>query len=65
MISDAELIQLTEKVIEKIDPANPPSSFDMMTAIAFEYFREQKVEYAVVETGLGGRLIQRMLSIRF
>lgn len=56
MISDAELIQLTEKVIEKIDPANPPSSFDMMTAIAFEYFREQKVEYAVVETGLGGRL---------
>ena len=28
----------------------------MLTAIAFKYFAEQKVELAVVETGLGGRL---------
>ena len=30
--------------------------FDTTTAMAFDYFREQKVDVAVVETGLGGRL---------
>jgi dihydrofolate synthase / folylpolyglutamate synthase len=30
--------------------------FEVTTAIAFEYFFKNKVEYAVIETGLGGRL---------
>ena len=30
--------------------------FEVTTAIAFKYFYEQKVDYAVIETGLGGRL---------
>lgn len=30
--------------------------FDIMTSAAFLYFAEQKVEAAVIETGLGGRL---------
>ncbi|GBD93857.1 folylpolyglutamate synthase [bacterium BMS3Abin05] len=30
--------------------------FEVMTAIAFAYFADQGVEYAIVETGLGGRL---------
>ncbi len=30
--------------------------FEFTTALAFEYFRRQKVQVAVVETGLGGRL---------
>jgi len=33
-----------------------PSFFEVTTAMAFEYFSEQKVEYAVIEAGLGGRL---------
>jgi len=33
-----------------------PTYFDTLTAIAFEYFAEQKVDIAVIETGLGGRL---------
>ena len=32
------------------------SFFELTTAMAFEYFREQKVDIAVVEVGLGGRL---------
>jgi len=39
-------------VIEKIKP----SFFEITTALAFEYFSHKKVDYAVVETGLGGRL---------
>ncbi len=30
--------------------------FEVTTAIAFKYFFEQKVDFAVIETGLGGRL---------
>lgn len=33
-----------------------PSFFETMTALAFDYFVQQKVDIAVVEVGLGGRL---------
>ena len=33
-----------------------PSFFEMMTAIAFCYFGEQKIDVAVLEVGMGGRL---------
>jgi dihydrofolate synthase/folylpolyglutamate synthase len=33
-----------------------PSFFEMMTAIAFEYFAQEHVEIAVLEVGMGGRL---------
>jgi len=38
--------------IEKIKP----SFFEVTTALAFAYFSKMKTEYAVIETGLGGRL---------
>jgi dihydrofolate synthase / folylpolyglutamate synthase len=40
------------KLIEKVKP----SFFEVNTALAFKYFAEQKVDMAVVECGLGGRL---------
>jgi len=33
-----------------------PSFFEMLTAMAFEYFSRKKVEIAVLEVGMGGRL---------
>lgn len=33
-----------------------PSFFELTTALAFEYFKKQKVDFAVIEVGLGGRL---------
>ncbi len=33
-----------------------PSFFEMLTAIAFEYFSRKKVDIAVLEVGMGGRL---------
>lgn len=33
-----------------------PSFFEITTALAFEWFKVQKVDIAVIETGLGGRL---------
>ena len=33
-----------------------PSFFEMTVAMAFSYFAQEKVDFAVIETGLGGRL---------
>lgn len=33
-----------------------PSFFEFTTIMAFEYFYQQKVDYAIIEVGLGGRL---------
>lgn len=40
------------KIIEELHP----SFFEMTVAMAFDYFARRKVEVAVIETGLGGRL---------
>ncbi len=32
-----------------------PTTFEIVTAIAFVYFSEQNVDYTVLEVGLGGR----------
>lgn len=40
-------------IFEKI---GVPSFFEITTAICFQYFFENKVDIAVIETGLGGRL---------
>lgn len=57
MISDADIIALTDQIGETVSAmTNPVSAFEFMTAMAFEYFKEKKVDVAVVETGLGGRL---------
>ena len=36
--------------------AEKPSFFEITTAMAFDWFRKEKVDIAVIETGLGGRL---------
>lgn len=39
-----------------------PTFFEILTIIAFLYFKDRKVEYAVLEVGLGGRLDATNLS---
>jgi dihydrofolate synthase/folylpolyglutamate synthase len=34
---------------------NHPTEFEIVTAIGFEYFREQKIDFLVLEVGMGGR----------
>jgi dihydrofolate synthase/folylpolyglutamate synthase len=49
------VIGFTEKVIPLIDEIEP-SFFEITVAMAFEWFAEEKVDIAIIETGLGGRL---------
>ncbi len=50
----ARITRVIEPIITKSKPM--PTYFDALTAIAFQYFADQKVDIAIVETGLGGRL---------
>jgi|HubBroStandDraft_6_1064221.scaffolds.fasta_scaffold36167_2 dihydrofolate synthase/folylpolyglutamate synthase len=45
-----------EGLVEEAELPWHPSFFEMLTAIAFEYFAQNKVEIAVLEVGMGGRL---------
>jgi dihydrofolate synthase / folylpolyglutamate synthase len=55
MISKKFVVEFTNRLLPLIEKIQP-SFYEVNTAMAFEYFRMKKVEYAVVETGLGGRL---------
>ncbi len=47
-----DFVNRIKKEIEKIQP----SFFEITVAMAFDYFAFHKVDFAVIETGLGGRL---------
>lgn len=55
MISNADIVRCTKLLRPHIEKLNA-TFFEATTAIAFKYFQEEKVDVAVVETGLGGRL---------
>ncbi|MDE1191733.1 MAG: bifunctional folylpolyglutamate synthase/dihydrofolate synthase [Arachidicoccus sp.] len=49
------VVEFTEKIKPYIETIRP-SFFEVTVAMAFEYFAQQQVDIAIIETGLGGRL---------
>lgn len=67
MIPEAAVVDFTQRITPLIE-AIKPSFFEVTVGMAFEYFAQQEVEIAVIETGLGGRLdstnvIQPIVSV--
>lgn len=59
MIDQTAMRDLMNRVygpVEKMSATDPPTFFEIMTALAFMYFLDMAVDIAVIETGLGGRL---------
>jgi dihydrofolate synthase/folylpolyglutamate synthase len=58
MISQDRVVQLVERLRPLLTQTTtrPPTFFEVVTAIALVYFREENVDVVVWETGLGGRL---------
>lgn len=58
LIDDDAFEACAEEIFSVINrcPNLQPTWFDAVTAIAFRYFHSRRVDYAVIETGLGGRL---------
>lgn len=59
MISDSEMHGLLNRVyapVEKLSRTDPPTFFEIMTALAFMHFVDRRIDIGVIETGMGGRL---------
>lgn len=59
-IPDEALGRITGKIKEKADMMveegyEHPTTFEIVTAIGFMYFAEERVDYVILEVGLGGR----------
>ncbi|MHC4387144.1 MAG: bifunctional folylpolyglutamate synthase/dihydrofolate synthase [Planctomycetota bacterium] len=59
MITDQEMLGLMNRLhtpVEKVSKSDPLTFFEIITALAFMHFVDKKVDIAVIETGMGGRL---------
>ena len=67
MISKAQVVKFMEEYF-KTGYRGHPTFFELTSTLAFDYFKQCQVDYAVIEVGLGGRLdstniITPMLSV--
>ncbi len=55
MISESFVVDFLAR-IKTVSEQITPSFFELTVAMAFDYFKTQQVDIAIIETGLGGRL---------
>ena len=55
MIPKEYVVDFVERHRAVFEPLHP-SFFELTSTLAFDYFRSEKVDFAVVEVGMGGRL---------
>lgn len=55
MISEEEVVKFIDEHKKKLEELEL-SFFEMTVAMAFDYFRKEKVDIAIIEVGMGGRL---------
>ncbi len=56
LISQERLVELWEQLRPHAKALSQTTTFEIITALAFMHFAEPKVDWAVLEVGLGGRL---------
>jgi len=56
LISEDEVVRLVAMIQPLASQVGSITTFEVMTALAFVWFAERRVDWAVVEVGLGGRL---------
>jgi len=55
-ISHSDLVELVERLKPFISQIPELTTFEITTALAFEFFKQHQMDVAVIEVGLGGRL---------
>ncbi len=50
------IVEVFEQVREVMNSSQLPTFFEVVTAMAFTYFAEEQLDWAVIEVGMGGRL---------
>ncbi len=61
MISEEEVMDFIEKH-KKLFEELKPSFFEMTVAMAYDHFANEQVDFAILETGMGGRLDSTNIS---
>jgi dihydrofolate synthase/folylpolyglutamate synthase len=56
LISEADVIRLVQGLRSHLEAIPGLTAFEVITALAFHFFAEARVQMAVLEVGLGGRL---------
>ena len=56
MIPEADVVRLVDRAQHLVGRVADITTFEIMTGLAFAWFAEQEVQWAVLEVGLGGRL---------
>lgn len=56
MIPEEKVVEFVEKWLACGYDGDRPSFFELTMMMAFDWFAEMKVDYAVIEVGMGGRL---------
>ena len=56
MVSEEFVCSFVDKFLNSGYSGRQPSFFELATIMAFKYFEHEKVDVAVIEVGLGGRL---------
>jgi dihydrofolate synthase/folylpolyglutamate synthase len=55
-MSSEKAAALTEELINIMPPKDPPTFFEVVTAMALIHFAREEVDIAIMEVGMGGRL---------
>ncbi|MFH1349358.1 MAG: folylpolyglutamate synthase/dihydrofolate synthase family protein [Pseudomonadota bacterium] len=51
-----KVADIAAELMDIIDPTNPPTFFEVTTAMALIYFAREKTDISIMEVGMGGRL---------
>jgi dihydrofolate synthase/folylpolyglutamate synthase len=54
--SSERILDVFERIRGVLDDREPPTFFEVVTAMGFLYFVEEEVDWAIIEVGMGGRL---------
>lgn len=55
-VSAERILDVFDRIHRNLDDREPPTFFEMVTAMGLLYFAEENVDWAIVEVGMGGRL---------
>ena len=55
-VEPSRILEVFENIRTTLDDREPPTFFEVVTAMGFLYFAQEDVDWAVIETGMGGRL---------
>ncbi|MDY0042921.1 MAG: folylpolyglutamate synthase/dihydrofolate synthase family protein, partial [Desulforhabdus sp.] len=50
------ILDIFNRIRQCLDGREPPTFFEVVTAMGFLYFAEEQVDWAIIEVGMGGRL---------